>query len=75
MNQPRRIREDLMLTFAASGKLNGANVHTGRALIAAYQNAIETASDGRCHGDVKKAAVLHVGRCENALRAFTGGRQ
>jgi hypothetical protein len=68
------IREDLMLTYAASGKLNGANVHHGRALIAAYQNAIETASDRRCQGPTRKAAVYHVARCEDALRVFTGGR-
>lgn len=70
-----RIREDLMLTYAASGKLNGANVHHGRGLIAAYQWAIEVASDRRCHGPARKAAVCHVGRCEDALRVFTGGRR
>ena len=69
-----QIREDLMLTFAASGKLNGGNVHHGRNLIAAYQNAIELVSDRRCQGPTRKAAVCHVARCENALRMFTGGR-
>jgi hypothetical protein len=69
-----RIREDLMLTFAASGKLNGGNVHHGRNLIAAYQSAIEVVSDRRCQGPTRKAAVLHIGRCEDALRVFAGGR-
>ena len=69
-----RVREDLMLTFAASKSLTGANVHTGRALIAAYQMAIETATDRRCQGSTKQAAVLHVATCEHALRTFTGGR-
>jgi hypothetical protein len=69
-----RVREDLMLTFAASRRLTGANVHNGRALIAAYQMAIETASDRRCHGSTKQAAIFHVAACETALRAFTGGR-
>jgi hypothetical protein len=69
-----RVREDLMLTFAASKALTGATVHHGRALIAAYQNAIETATDRRCHGPSKEAALAHVGQCESALRSFTGGR-
>jgi hypothetical protein len=70
-----RVYEDLMLTYAASGKLNGANVHAGRALIAAYQQAVDVASDRRCQGAVKRDAVVHVARCEDALRVFTGGRQ
>lgn len=69
-----RIREDLMLTFAASQHLTGATVHQGRALIAAYQNAIETATDRRCQGPSKEAAFYHVLQCESALRSFTGGR-
>ena len=70
-----RIREDLMLTYAASGKLTGANVHAGRALIAAYQQAVDVASDRRCQGPTKESAVCHMARCEDALRVFTGGRQ
>ena len=69
-----RVREDLMLTFAASKALTGANVHQGRALIAAYQNAIEVATDRRAQGNVRLAAVLHVSQCEDALRLMVGGR-
>lgn len=69
-----RVREDLMLTFAASQRLTGANVHQGRALIASYQQAIQTATDRRCQGPSKEAALFHVLRCESALRTFTGGR-
>jgi hypothetical protein len=69
-----RISEDLMLTYAASKALNGANVHQGRALIAAYQHAIETATDRRCQGNARMAAVSHVARCEDALRLMVGGR-
>jgi len=69
-----RIREDLMLTYAASQALTGANVHNGRALIAAYQNAIELATDRRCQGNARAAAVCHVARCEMALRQMVGGR-
>lgn len=69
-----RVREDLMLTYGASRLLTGATIHQGRALIAAYQNAIETATDRRCHGPSKEAALSHVARCESALRTFTGGR-
>src|SRR6202795_3829757 len=39
------VHEDLMLTFAASKALTGGNIHRGVALIAAYQQAIETACD------------------------------
>ncbi len=69
-----RIREDLMLTFAASKSLTGANVHQGRALIAAYQHAIETACDRRCHWNARTEAVSHVSRCEDALRQMVGER-
>jgi hypothetical protein len=69
-----RIREDLMLTYSASRLLTGATIHQGRALIAAYQNAIETASDRRCKGLNKETARCHVIQCESALRSFAGGR-
>lgn len=69
-----RIRQDLMLTYAASKALTGANVHQGCALIAAYQNAIETACDRRCQGNARTAAVSYVVRCEDALRLMVGGR-
>jgi len=35
-----RIREDLLLTCAALRSLNGANIHNGTGLIAAYQHAV-----------------------------------
>jgi hypothetical protein len=69
-----RVREDLMLTYAASKSLTGANVHQGRALIAAYQNAVELATDHRTHGSAMLAAISHVARCEDALRLMVGGR-
>jgi len=69
-----RVREDLMLTYAASKALTGANVHQGRALIAAYQNAVELATDRRLQGNAARlAAVSHVARCEQALRVMAGG--
>jgi len=69
-----RVREDLMLTYAASKALTGANVHQGRGLIAAYQNAVELATDRRCQGNARLAAVAHMARCEDALRQLAGGR-
>lgn len=69
INRFPRIREDLMLVYDAVRKMTGANVHRGRALIAAYQNAIDIATDQR-NSEKKKAAVLRVRLCEEALRVF-----
>ena len=69
-----RIREDLSLTFAALRSLNGANIHNGTGLIAAYQHAVEVAASPRTPKAIMPAAVAHVARCEAALREMVGGR-
>ena len=69
-----RIREDLALTFSALRALNGANIHEGTCLIAAYQQAVEVAANPRTPKAIMPAAIAHVTRCEAALREMVGGR-
>jgi hypothetical protein len=74
MTPVMRIREDLSLTFAALRSLNGANIHEGTGLIAAYQQAVEVAANPRTPKAIMPAAVAHVVRCEVALRHMAGAR-
>ena len=69
-----RIREDLSLTCAALRSLNGANIHNGTGLIAAYQHAVEVAANPRTPKAIMPAALAHVARCEAALREMVGSR-
>jgi hypothetical protein len=65
--------ENLLLVHEAAGKMNGANVHRGTAVLRAYQNALDVLNDSRCRN--RAAARRAVWAAELELRKFTeGGR-
>lgn len=63
-------RENILLVHRATTLINGANVHKGTAVLRAYQNAIDLASDLRCRN--KRWAKRLVDTTEADLRKFCG---